>query len=106
MTAPLERTLAWFLGRGTWLSCAIVAAGIAMQALPGLSSGVSWAMAGAAVVKAGVALLILLPTARVALVLVAFARVGERRYAVIAAIVLLVIAAGFFIGLRTPGLAA
>jgi hypothetical protein len=109
----LERALAWFLSRGTWLSCAIVAAGMALQALHGPPAGVSpgaggaaLAASGASLVKAGVALLILLPTARVALTLAAFARAGERRYVFIAAIVLLVITAGFVIGLRTSGLAA
>jgi uncharacterized membrane protein len=103
--ALLDRTLATFLNYGTWLSCAIIALGMALTLVPGSGAAAAPPL-GMRIVTAGVALLILLPTARVVLMLVAFARRGERHYSMIAALVLLVIIAGFVLGMAMPGVAA
>jgi uncharacterized membrane protein len=104
--ARLDRTLATFLNCGTWLSCAIIALGMALTLVQGSGATAAPPLAGMRIVTAGVALLILLPTARVPLMLVAFVWRGERHYGMIAALVLLVIIAGFVLGMAMPGVAA
>jgi uncharacterized membrane protein len=101
----LDHALAAFLSHGTWLSCAVIAVGMALSLLQGTGSISLAALPGMRIVNAGVALLILLPAARVLLMLAAFIRQGERRYSLIAALVLLVIVAGFVVGKRMPGVA-
>jgi len=50
-------------------------------------------------IKCGVALLILLPVARVALMLIQFAQARDTAYVAISALVLAIIATGFLAGL-------
>ena len=88
----LERRLAWALSAGTWLGSAVVAVGLAAS---------FWSPVGADVELAGVALFILLPVARVALMLFGFARRREHLFAVLAALVLAIIAAGTVLGYVT-----
>src|SRR3546814_20358434 len=62
-------------------------------------------LSGIDIITAGIVLLILLPAFRVALMLIAFLRDRDYRFAVIAALVLIIIFAGFVLGLRTAGTA-
>ena len=91
----LERLLAVLLHYGTWLASAVIAVGLAAAPL-GRS-------AGASIVTAGIALFILLPVSRVALMLAVFLRRGDYRFAAISALVLAVIAAGVALGAVSGG---
>jgi uncharacterized membrane protein len=85
-----ERLIAGLLSYGTWVASAVIAAGVLLGFLghPGLT-----------VEKAGIGLFILLPVARVALMLVTFLRERDYAYAAISALVLVIIAAGVVAGL-------
>jgi uncharacterized membrane protein len=85
-----ERLIAGLLWYGTWIAAAIVGAGLAM----GLSGH-----GGLVVTKAGIALFILLPVTRVALMLALFVRERDFAYAAISALVLAIIVAGAVAGL-------
>ena len=93
----LDRLLANFLQWGTWAACASIGAGLLLDAHAGGS--------GAKALSAGVALFIMLPVLRVALMLAVFARQRNYLYVTIAAAVLAVIAAGCVIGIRLGPLA-
>ncbi|BAN26194.1 DUF1634 domain-containing protein [Caballeronia insecticola] len=95
--ASLDRMLASFLQYGTWAACALLGAGLLLDAhAPG---------SGMTLLTAGVASFIVLPVLRVALMLVVFARQRNFLYVTIAATVLAVIAAGCLIGVRLGPLA-
>ncbi|SAK55660.1 hypothetical protein AWB79_02210 [Caballeronia hypogeia] len=96
-SAALDRLLAAFLQFGTWAACAIVGAGMLLDAHA--------AGSGAATLSAGIALFILLPVLRLVLMLAVFARQRNFVYVTIAATVLAVIAAGCVIGVRLGPLA-
>lgn len=87
-----EQLIAALLWYGTWLASAIIAAGIVMGALPHIEH--SLGLSGHTVVKSGVALFILLPIVRVALMLVIFLRERDYVYVAISAFVLAIIAVG------------
>lgn len=91
-----DRVIAGLLWYGTWLASALIAAGMALDFLPQALAG----LRGLELVQAGVALFILLPVARVALMLAIFLRERDYAYTAISALVLLVIAAGVMSGLR------
>jgi uncharacterized membrane protein len=97
--ARRDRGIAALLRYGTWAASACIAIGMAMDfllpqgGLPGLEQ------AGYRFVQAGVALFILLPVARVALMLALFLRERDYAYTAISALVLLIIAAGVLSGL-------
>jgi uncharacterized membrane protein len=94
-TAPagqLESLLARLLHYGTLAASGLIALGLAISVASG---ALGWAIAAA-----GIALFILLPALRVAFMLVFFLRAGDYRYGAIAALVLLIISASFFIGTR------
>lgn len=91
-----DRVIAGLLWYGTWLASALIAAGMALDFLPQAFAG----LRGLELVQAGVALFILLPVARVALMLAIFLRERDYAYTAIAALVLLIIAAGVVSGLR------
>ena len=80
----LESLLAGLLYHGTWTASAVI--------------GVGLLLANMHVVMAGVGMFILLPTLRVVLMLIIFARQRDYRFVVIAAIVLAIILAGVAIG--------
>ncbi|WP_250517424.1 DUF1634 domain-containing protein [Caballeronia sp. INDeC2] len=82
--------LARFLQGGTWAACVLIGAGLIFDANT---------------LTAGVALFILLPVLRVALMLAMFAWQRNYLYVTIAATVLAVIAAGCVIGIRVGPLA-
>jgi hypothetical protein len=94
-----DQIIAGLLWYGTWAASAVIAVGMALglsqQATPTLLPGLS----GVAVVTAGIALFILLPVARVALMLLIFLRERDYAYTAIAALVLAIIAAGVVAGL-------
>ena len=85
-----EGLLAGLLGYGTWLASGVIGSGLAMS-LVGLS--------GAQVVAAGVVLFISLPVLRVLVMLAVFMRDRDYRLALVAAVVMLTIVAGFVIGI-------
>ncbi|MGS1109755.1 DUF1634 domain-containing protein [Achromobacter anxifer] len=91
-----DRVIAGLLWYGTWLASALIAAGMALDFLPQALAG----LRGLELVQAGVALFILLPVARVALMLAIFLRERDYAYTAISALVLLIIAAGVVSGLR------
>jgi len=95
-TERLENQLAILLENGTWLACAIIAAGLLLTSMVITQSAV-----GTALVKAGIGLIILLPMLRVAMMLGLFTKDRNYRYATIAITVLLIMAGGLFIGLRS-----
>jgi uncharacterized membrane protein len=80
----LEKLLANLLHYGTWVSSAVIAAGL---------------LTTTRVVTVGIALLILLPVLRVTLVLIVFLRERDYRFGAIAALVLLIIVASLLIGI-------
>ena len=94
-----DRFIEPLLRRGTWLACALIALGAILHAAPpagripflgGVSVFAAWA---------GVAILILLPVARVGVMLVVFALERDRVHAAIAASVLLIIATSVAVAL-------
>ncbi|MFP6559082.1 DUF1634 domain-containing protein [Paraburkholderia sp. B3] len=97
----LERLLAALLQYGTWAGSFVMAMGIALRA-----SGLEPAMrAGSAAMTAGVCIVILLPVARLVLMLAVYLAGREYRFAWIAALVLLIVAAGCVAGVRLGPLA-
>lgn len=101
--AALPRILAALLHHGTWLASALIAVGLAM--LPFDPTGETQPPAllpGAFIVTAGIALLILLPIFRVALMLFFLLFERDYRLAAIAALVLAIIGLGFVLGMYMP----
>ena len=80
-----EQVIAGLLWYGTWLASAVIAFGMVLGSYD--------------IVKAGVALFICLPIARVALMLVIFLRERDYTYVAISALVLAIIGAGVVAGL-------
>jgi uncharacterized membrane protein len=85
-----EGLLAGLLRYGTWLASGVIGSGLAMS-LVGLS--------GAQVVAAGVVLFISLPVLLVLVMVTVFMRDRDYRLAIVAAVVLMTIVAGFAIGI-------
>jgi len=98
----LERRLASLLHGGTWLGCCVIGLGLILQVLGG-----RWFPAAAAtqVVVAGIAVFLLLPILRVAVMLFVFLRERDYRFGLIAAAVLTVIALGAVLGAQMAGAA-
>jgi hypothetical protein len=94
-----ERLIAGLLRYGTWLACAVIAAGLAVKGLHPLAGLTLFGFDGFDLVKAGVALFILLPVARVAVMLALFLHERDYVYAAISALVLAIIGGGFWAGL-------
>ena len=87
------------LRRGTWLACALIALGAILHALPPAARIPLLGSIGVFAAWAGVAILILLPIARVGVMLAVFAVERDRIYAAIAASVLLIIATSVVVSL-------
>jgi uncharacterized membrane protein len=87
----LELWLAHLLGYGTWIGCAIIAIGLAISSADAM---------GSRLILVGIGFLIALPVARVATMLTYFLSVGDKRFGAVAALVLGIICAGAFIGLK------
>ena len=89
----LETLLASTLRYGTWLATAIIAVGLALALAPLHASA-----AGLPIAKAGIALFILLPVARLVLMLLVFLRQRDYRFAGVTALVLAIVALAFTLG--------
>ncbi|HTJ94809.1 MAG TPA: DUF1634 domain-containing protein [Pararobbsia sp.] len=98
--AHLERWLAALLQHGTWIAAAIVAAGLAMALSHRATSGGPPMSDPAAtfVMTAGIALFIVLPIARLILMLGVFLHQRDYRFSAIAALVLIIVVAGSMVG--------
>jgi len=92
LSGPLENLLGRLLHYGTLAASGLIALGLAL--------GVARGAVGVGIATAGIALFILLPTLRVAAMLIFFLRAGDYRYSAIAALVLFIISLSFFIGTR------
>ncbi|QCT20390.1 DUF1634 domain-containing protein [Jejubacter calystegiae] len=92
--AENHRAIALLLSWGSTLSTLLIAAGIALTLWPLAPLPLS----GSDIVRAGILVLILLPVARVVLMLIGFIRQRDGLYALIAALVLMIIAAGAWLG--------
>lgn len=93
-----ERLIAGLLWYGTLLATAIIGAGMAIGLLQHVAPLRLAGLDAFAIVKAGVALFILLPIARIVLMLVLFLRERDYVYAAISTLVLTIIAAGIVAG--------
>lgn len=87
-----ERVLALLLHWGTYLASAVIAAGL-IQVFASKPAGLDLA-------KAGIALFILLPVARVAAMLLFFLRERDYRLGAAAALVLLIVLLSYLVGTR------
>lgn len=94
-----DQIIAGLLWYGTWIASAIIAVGMLLGAQAPLEDSLVLGLSGYDVVKVGVALFILLPIARVALMLIIFLRERDYVYTAISALVLTIIATGVMIGL-------
>jgi uncharacterized membrane protein len=95
--AAQEWAIAKLLHYGTGLASFIIAAGLVVEWSPPLTKALG--LGGGGLMKAGVALFILLPVARVGLMLIQFAQARDMAYTAISALVLAIIAAGLLAGL-------
>jgi uncharacterized membrane protein len=91
----LESLLAGVLNVGTWLASVVIAAGLVLSLFHERTPFPT----GAQVVTAGIGLFILLPILRVILMLTIFVKERDYKFAAAAAVVLLIIFAGFAIGI-------
>lgn len=92
-----DRLVAGLLRYGTWLASATIALGMLVDTLPGLQGLSLFGLGGSGLVRAGVALFIILPVTRVAMLLVLFLQERDYIYTAISALVLTIIAAGVII---------
>ncbi len=92
-----ERIIAGLLWYGTWFASVLIAAGMLLAAIEPSLAAPALPLSGYGAIKAGVAVFILLPVARVILMLAIFLRERDYTYAVIAGFVLAIIAAGVII---------
>ena len=95
----LERRLSIVLRYGTWLACALIAAGLGC-ALRDEHAGASGTAVTSAtqLVTVGIAVLLVLPVLRVVLMAIAFARERDYLFVGIATLVLAVIGLGLALG--------
>ena len=91
----IESLLAGVLNLGTYLASVVIAAGLVLS----LFHERTRFPTGAQVVTAGIGLFILLPILRVILMLTIFVKERDYKFAAAAAVVLLIIFAGFAIGI-------
>ncbi|MDB6078081.1 MAG: hypothetical protein JWO82_1828 [Akkermansiaceae bacterium] len=96
--AKLERVLAHQLRYGTWAACGVTAAGLALEW--GGAGRAPVVSAGEAVIRAGVAIFILLPVSRLAVMLGFFLWRRDYVFGVVTAVVLVIIAAGVICGVE------
>ena len=90
--ALLDLRLAGLLSYGTWIASAIIAIGLVLP-LFGLA-----AAGDMAIVRGGIALVIMLPVLRVVVMLLSFLREGDYCFGIIAALVLAILMVAFAIG--------
>ena len=89
-----ERLVAGLLRHGTWLASVIIAAGLAVERLHRAATPMLHGSNGLYAVKAGIALFIFLPVARLVLMLAFFLRERDYVYTAISAFVLAIIGTG------------
>jgi uncharacterized membrane protein len=100
-SSRLERLLATVLHYGTYLASGVIAVGLVLGVIDQHAGAhLPAVLSSTHIVTAGIALLILLPVLRVALMLIVFAIDRDRRFVAIAALVLLIILAGFVLGMH------
>jgi uncharacterized membrane protein len=88
--ASHERHVAELLRCGTWLASAVIAMGLSLE----LAHMAMLGLSGPAMVKTGVGLFILLPVARVMLMLLLFLCERDYVFAILSVLVLTIIGAG------------
>jgi uncharacterized membrane protein len=91
--ARMERALASMLHHGTWVASLVIALGLASTMFHGLDAQ------GLEIVTCGIGLLIFLPVLRVGLMFVMFVREKDYRFGAISLTVLLIILAGYVLGM-------
>lgn len=89
-----DQAIAGLLWYGTWFASALIALGVLLTAIEPLMASLALPLIGYDAMKAGVAVFILLPVARVTLMLTIFFRERDYVYTLIAALVLAIVAAG------------
>ena len=105
-SSTLERLLAAFLEYGTWVGSTVVAVGIVLGVcIPLGFTGLAGSHASMTTVSIGVAIFILLPILRLALMLGVYLHQRDYRFSFIVALVLLIVGMGCFAGVRLGPLA-
>ena len=94
-----ERLIAGLLWYGTWLASAFIAGGLIIGLLQHHAAPLFAGLSSFAVVRIGVALFIILPVARVVLLLFIFLLERDYAYTAISALVLVIIGAGLLAGI-------
>jgi uncharacterized membrane protein len=95
----LELLLASMLSYGTWLASAVIAVGLVLQLVNcGACVRVMPMLSAIHILTGGIALLILLPVARVVLMLFVYLRERDYRFSAIAMLVLMILLFGFVLG--------
>lgn len=92
-----DQIIAGLLWYGTWFASALIAVGVLLTAVEPLQDSLVVPLSGHDAVKAGVAVFILLPVARVALMLIIFLHERDYPYIAISALVLAIIATGIIV---------
>ncbi|MBY4869151.1 DUF1634 domain-containing protein [Burkholderia sp. Bp9017] len=95
-----DRAVAMLLRYGTMCACMLIAAGMLLGAGWPVADAGMLGRDGHALAKAGVALFILLPVTRVALLMGIFLRERDWIHAVLSMLVLAIIAGGVVVGVR------
>ena len=97
----LERRLSIVLRFGTWMACALIAAGLGCALLSAHARPSATAITSATqLVTVGIAVLLVLPVVRVMLMVIAFAWERDYLFVGIATLVLVVIGLGLALGSR------
>lgn len=94
----LEHWLAKLLHYGTWAATGIIATGLAISLLSQRGGPLGNTLPGMPIVTAGIVLFMLLPIMRLILMLGMFLHQRDYRFGAIAALVLLIVAAGLLAG--------
>ena len=94
-----DRMIALLLWRGTWFASGLIALGLALAAIGSAHPATGLSPPGHDLMKAGVAAFIVLPVARVMLMLASFLRERDYVYAAISALVVAIIVAGLLLEL-------
>ena len=92
-----ERAIATLLCHGTGMATFIIGVGATIQWLRPSAKATLLGLSGLDLMKAGIALFILLPVFRVCLMFVLFLRERDNTYAAISALVLAIIGAAFLV---------
>jgi uncharacterized membrane protein len=95
----LESRVASLLHMGTWLACVLIGLGLPLFLWEGHRSRLPAGSFGDPLMKAGIAVFILLPVLRVIVMLILFRRQKDYRFAGIAALVLVIILVGVLVGI-------